>query len=35
MFGVTPENVIAAPDPNAAADYRLIVGADYQTCRSP
>ena len=35
MFDVAPENVISAPDPNAAAPVRLIVGADYQTCRSP
>jgi hypothetical protein len=32
MFRVAPENVISAPDPNAAAQYRLIIGADYQTC---
>jgi LCP family protein required for cell wall assembly len=35
MFGVTPENVISSPDLNAPAPYRLIIGADYQTCRSP
>ncbi len=35
MFNVAPENVISAPDPNAPAPYRLIIGADYQTCRSP
>jgi hypothetical protein len=35
MFNVAPENVISAPDPNAPASYRLIIGADYQTCRSP
>ena len=35
MFNVAPENVISAPDPNAAVHYRLIIGADYQTCRRP
>ena len=35
MFNIAPENVIAAPDPNMPVSYRLIVGADYQTCRSP
>lgn len=35
MFNVVPENVISAPDPNAPMPYRLIIGADYQTCRSP
>jgi len=35
MFNVAPENVISAPDPNAPVPYRLIIGADYQTCRSP
>jgi len=32
MFRVSPENVIAAPNPDAEAQYRLIIGADYQTC---
>jgi hypothetical protein len=31
-FKVSPENVISAPDPNAVAPYRLIIGVDYQTC---
>ena len=35
MFSVSPDNVISAPDPNAGAQVRLIIGADYQTCRSP
>jgi LCP family protein required for cell wall assembly len=35
MFQVSNENVISAPDPNAGIQYRLIIGADYQTCRSP
>jgi hypothetical protein len=35
MFSVSPENVISAPDPNASVQVRLIVGADYQPCRSP
>jgi LCP family protein required for cell wall assembly len=32
MFKISPENVIAAPDPQIGAQYRLIIGADYQTC---
>jgi hypothetical protein len=32
MFRVAPENVISAPDLGAGAQYRLIIGADYQTC---
>jgi LCP family protein required for cell wall assembly len=35
MFDISPENVISAPDPSMPVHYRLIVGADYQTCRSP
>jgi len=35
MFQVSAENVISAPDLNGGVQYRLIVGADYQTCRSP
>jgi len=35
MFDISPENVVSAPDPNVPVQYRLIVGADYQTCRSP
>jgi LCP family protein required for cell wall assembly len=35
MFQVSAENVISVPDPNAGVQYRLIIGADYQTCRSP
>ncbi len=32
MFGVSPENLIVTTDPNAGVQYRLIIGADYQTC---
>jgi hypothetical protein len=32
MFKVAPKNVISAPDIGAGAQYRLIIGADYQTC---
>jgi LCP family protein required for cell wall assembly len=32
MFRISPENVIAAPNPEAGAQYRLVIGADYQTC---
>ncbi len=35
MFNISAENVIAAPDPNMPASYRIIIGADYQTCRRP
>ncbi len=35
MFQVAPENVISAPDGGGGASYRLIIGADYQTCRMP
>ena len=35
MFNVSGENVISAPDPGANAQYRLIIGADYQTCDKP
>ena len=35
MFNVSASNVISAPDPNSIVQYRLIIGADYQTCRSP
>jgi hypothetical protein len=36
MFNIAPENVIAAPNPDGGGvAYRLIIGADYQTCRSP
>jgi LCP family protein required for cell wall assembly len=36
MFGISPENVISAPDTSpGGAPYRLIIGADYQPCRSP
>jgi hypothetical protein len=33
MFKVAPENVSSAPNPEAGAEYRLVIGADYQTCR--
>jgi hypothetical protein len=32
MFNVAPENVISAPLRGGAAQYRLVIGADYQTC---
>ncbi len=35
MFNVAPENVITASDLNAPAQYRLIIGADFETCRRP
>jgi len=35
MFNVSPDQVISAPDPNMPVHYRLILGADYETCRRP
>jgi LCP family protein required for cell wall assembly len=35
MFNVSADNVIVAPDPNMPVQYRLIIGADYETCRRP
>ncbi len=35
MFGVYGENAISTLDPNAPAQYRLIIGANYQTCSRP
>jgi hypothetical protein len=35
MFQVVDANVVSAPDPEAPAQYRLIIGSDYETCRSP
>jgi hypothetical protein len=32
MFNVSPENVIVAPSPETGMRYRLVIGADYQTC---
>lgn len=33
LMMVSPENVITAPDPDASVPYRVILGADYNTCR--
>ncbi len=35
MFNISDENVIFMPDLNMPVQYRLIIGADYETCRSP
>jgi len=32
MFNVSAENVISMPDPDREVPYRLVIGADYQTC---
>ncbi len=32
LFGVGDANVIAAPDPNAKYPFRVVLGADYQSC---
>ncbi len=33
MFNVSNANVISSPEANEGIPYRLIIGADYQTCR--
>jgi hypothetical protein len=33
LLKVRPENVIYQPDPNQAADIRVILGEDYDPCR--
>jgi hypothetical protein len=33
MLGVAPGNVIYAADANMPVQYRIIIGADYDTCR--
>ncbi len=36
MFGVAPENIISASPPEeGSVPYRLIIGADYETCHRP
>lgn len=35
MFNIPPPEVIRSPDASAPARYRLIIGADYEPCRSP
>ena len=35
MFNISPDNVISAPDSNMPVQYRLIIGADSDTCRRP
>ncbi|MBN1976662.1 MAG: LCP family protein [Anaerolineae bacterium] len=35
MFGIPAENIISTPNSDMPVQYRLIIGADYQTCRSP
>jgi polyisoprenyl-teichoic acid--peptidoglycan teichoic acid transferase len=35
MFGISSEDVISTPSPDMPVQYRLIIGADYETCRSP
>ena len=32
LFHVKPENVIAAPDPRAQYPYRVVLGADFNSC---
>jgi len=35
IFRVSAANIIEQPDPNSIAQYRVIVGADYQPCYRP
>jgi LCP family protein required for cell wall assembly len=35
IFHVSDTNVVAAPDPNAAHPYRIVLGADYNSCVKP
>ena len=35
IFRVGAANIVAQPDPNSIAQYRVIVGADYQPCYRP
>jgi len=35
MFGISSANVVSTPSPGMPVQYRLIIGADYKTCRSP
>ena len=35
MLGIWGGNLMSSPDPGASVHYRLIIGADYQPCRSP
>jgi len=35
MFGISAENVVSMPGAGMPVQYRLIIGADYKTCRSP
>ena len=32
QFKISPENIISVPTADAGVQYRLIIGADYQTC---
>jgi LCP family protein required for cell wall assembly len=35
MFGISAENVISLPNADMPIQYRLIIGANYVTCRNP
>jgi hypothetical protein len=35
LFNVPAGNIVAQPDPNSPIDYRLLVGANYDSCRKP
>lgn len=35
LLRVAPENRLSQPDPNSPIDYRIILGADYDTCGAP
>ena len=35
VLGLSTAVVMSAPDPNAGADYRVVLGYDYQACFQP
>lgn len=32
LLNIRPENVISQPDPNRTSDFRIILGANYNSC---
>jgi hypothetical protein len=32
LLNIAPNNIISQPDPNRTADYRIILGANYNSC---
>jgi polyisoprenyl-teichoic acid--peptidoglycan teichoic acid transferase len=35
LFHLSDANVVAAPDPNAASPFRIVLGSDYNSCVTP